>query len=322
MKLLALAVLSLCAPAFSEQPLEVKRGNLKVVVRVRGTVVAKDVVRLKGTIEGRVEDVFVSTWTWASDGKVMGHLANKEMAALLDMNKTTSKGVYEERWKRVYAPTEIKCPSDCFVLRRFIKDKEWVKPKALLFEAALTLELVGRVRPEDAHFIRDGQKLEFWAVDDPSKKLTAKITRYVLDLQGQKVEPGGSFAITLSPDRYLPPGTEWEGTLVPVTRKNVLMVPTDALIKYNDAVYLPVRVSTGITTQALTEITAGVENKRRILVIDDARLKSSARYKQEVDYDAINRRVQEDYMRSKPERAVIHSLPEPDRQYSEDPYSE
>lgn len=318
----AAALLS-CLPLRAEQPLEVKRGDLKVVVRTRGTVVAKDVVRLKATIDGRVEDVFASTWTWMTDGDPLGHLSNKEMAALLDANKTTAKGLYEDRWKRVYEPTKIRCPSDCFVLRRFVSQNEWVKPKALLFEAALRLDLEGRIRPEDAHLIRDGMTLEFWAVDDPSKKLTAKITRYVLDLQGQKVDPGGSFTITLQPNRYLPPGTEWEGTIVPLTRKNVLIVPTDSLIRYADGIYLPVRVSTGVTTEALTEITSGVENKRKILVIDDKRLKSSVRYKQEVDYDAINRRVSEDYMKVKPAKtSIIQGLPEPDRQYAEDPYSE
>lgn len=312
------------AAARAEQPLEVKRQDLEVDVHVHGTVVARDIIRLKSTIDGRVEGVDISTYSWAADGKPLGYLANREMAAILDAHATTAAGVLEDRWRRVYAPTPIECPRDCFVLRRFVNNKDWLRPKALLFEAALSLQLVGRVRPEDAHLIRDGQTLEFWPTDDPSRKLTARVTHYVIDIQGEKVEPGGSFTVELGPGHYLDPGTEWEGRIVPLTKRNVLVVPTGSLIRYQGAVYLPVRVSTGITTPDLTEITAGVESKRQILVIDDSRLKNAFRYKQEIDYDAINKRIEQDYLKQNPraKREKLDTLPAPDQTYGDDPYSQ
>lgn len=308
----------------AQQPLEVRRGDLEVKVRVSGTVVAEDIVRLKSAIDGRVEDLAASTFTWIVDEKALGYLANKEMAAILDSHNTTEKGVLEERWRKVYQPTPIQCPNDCFVLRRFIKDKDWLKPKSVLFEAALKLQAVGRVRPEDAGYVKDGQAVEMWAVNEPNRKIKARIGRYVLDFQGNKYEPGGTFTIDLGPGRYFNPGTEWEGLVIPVTRKNVLMVPTDSLIRFGDAVYLPVKVSTGITTNELTEITAGTEQKRPILVLDDSKLKEAMKHKREIDPDLVRKRIQEEYLKDKPKPSkVLEPLREPDApDYGDDPYAQ
>lgn len=313
--------------ASAEQPLDVRRGDLTIRVRVTGTVVVTDTIRLKSAIEGRVEDILASTYAWKLAGEPLGHLANKEMAAILDSRTTTERGVVVERWREVYAPTPIRCPSDCFLLRTFVKPKEWIKPKAVLFEAC-RLRLVGRVRPEDAQWVKDGQRLEFWAVEDPSRRLETRVANYVLDFQGEKVDPGGTFTMEMGPVQYLDPGTEWEGLMVPVVKKNVLLAPTEALINYAGAVYLPVRVSTGITTEALTEVTAGVSAKTQILVIDDARLKSALRHRLETDPGAVNRRIQEEYLKAAPKPRRTPSLPDIDavpdrgRDYGDDPYAE
>jgi hypothetical protein len=97
----------------------------------------------------------------------------------------------------------------------------------------------------------------------------------------------------MSPDRYFPPGTEWEGEIVPSVKHDVLMVPTAALIDYGGETYLPVRVSTGVTTDDFTQITAGAHDKREILVLDDARLKGAGRHRRVVDQAAIEAREKE-----------------------------
>ncbi|MBI3553908.1 MAG: efflux RND transporter periplasmic adaptor subunit [Elusimicrobia bacterium] len=323
---LCLAFWLAASGARAQQPLEVRRGEIQVRIRVGGTVVTDDIIRLRAAVDGRVEDLNVSTGSWFTGGKSMGHLANKEMAAILDSHNTTEQGVLEDRWKKVYEPTPIQCPADCYVLRVFIKNREWLKPKTLIVEAAQKLLLIGRVRPEDARWIKDGQDLEFWSVDNPSRKFTGRIARYVLDIQGNKVDPGGTFTLVLSPSRYFDPGTQWEGLIVPMVKKGVLIVPTDALIEYGGAAYLPVRVSTGLTTHELTEITAGAKEKQDILVLDDARLKEAMRHKMKPGEGApaqLERQVQQDYLKPEPlPGPKIKNLPDPDANYGDDPYAQ
>lgn len=337
--LLAAAALTLSVAARAQETVAVRRGTLEVKVKVTGTVVPEDIFRLKSAIDGRIEAVLASTGAWYSSSQPLSFLANKELAALVDSKGTTQREILEDRWQKVYHPIPVRCPGDCFLLKTYAKPKLWIKPRAILFEAAGRLLMVGRIRPEDAHWIKDGQELVFWAVKDPNRTYKGRVTRYVLDIQGAAVEPGGTFTLEMSPGRWFPPGTEWEGTIVPLTRRNVLIVPTGALIRKGSEVFLPVRVSTGITTQSLTEVSAGVDNGRPVLVLDDSQLRDTERHKQQIDYEAVERRRTEAESPAAPvervdrpgsapqivprrERERAGDLPDPDSTLGEDPYLE
>ncbi|UPT74355.1 MAG: efflux RND transporter periplasmic adaptor subunit [Elusimicrobiota bacterium] len=335
--LLAAALLLISAAASRAATAhKVKRGDLEIRVKVTGTVIPDDIFRIKATIEGRVESVLTSTFVWRGADQPLAFLAHKELAAMLDSKGTQQVDILEDRWQRVYRPTAARCPDTCYILKNFLKPKAWVKPESVMFEAAATLKLVGRVRPEDAPWIKDGQELRFWPVNDPKRVLKGRVTRYILDIQGEKVEPGGTFTLLMSPLRYFDPGTEWEGEIVPLSKKDVLYVPTSALVRGPEGgVYLPVRVSTGITTEGLTQITAGAEQHKEILVLDDAQLRGAARHKQEADAAALRRMARRQAGEADFTEPELGPVPESgkkkgkhavviedDTDYGEDPYAE
>jgi hypothetical protein len=334
MKALLLA-LALVPPAGAAESVLVRRGDMEVRVKVSGTVVPDDIFRIKAVIDGRIETVLTSTYAWRFADQPLAFLAHKELAAMIDSKGTQNQDILEDRWQRVYRPTPVRCPDTCFILKSFVKAKNWTKPQAVLFEAAKTLKMVARVRPEDAQWVRDGQELVFWAVDEPKKRYRGRVTRFLLDIQGQKVSPGATFTLLMSPDRYFNPGTEWEGEIVPLSKKDVLIVPTAALLRHGDSVYLPVKVSTGLTTQGLTQIIGGAEEKRPVLVLDDSQLGSVPRHAQEIDEAALRKRANE--QREAQGEEPMPDDPQPrgverkkgkhadyldDERYGEDPYGE
>lgn len=277
----ALLLLAAAAGLQAQEVAELKRGSLNVTVRAQGTVVTEDVFRLRSTIDGRVEAVLASSHTWASPSTDLAYLANEELAAMMDANATTPDQVLETRWQRVYKPAPVRCPDPCFILKAFIRPKKWVKPDAVLFEAARKLRLTGRVRAGDTHRVKDGQLIVFWRKDDPSDKHQGRVTRFKLDITGGKLRPGGSFSVYLDEDHYLLPGTLWEGEIAASAKKGVLRVPTRALIHYKGDTFLPVRVSTGITTYEETEITAGASERTRILILEPGRMGSTRSHEPE-----------------------------------------
>jgi hypothetical protein len=311
---LATLLLAAAVPSLGATPGAVRRGDLIIRVHVTGTVVPDDVFRLKSTIEGRVENVNTSSFTWRGSDEPLAMLAYKELAAMIDARGTQHQEVLEDRWSRVYRPTPVRCPDTCYVLKVYAKARTWVKPQAVLFEAASKLKMVGRVRPEDAALIRDGMSLSFWPVDNPKRRLTGKVTNFILDIQGEKVEPGATFTMYMTPDRYFDPGTEWEGEIVPFQKNDVLMVPTAALISHDGMTYLPVRVSTGATSTEFTQITAGIEEKREILTLDDAALHGAARHAKTVDRAALEERKREIDGKTAPQGEAAPATGEPPRE--------
>ena len=253
----------------------VRRGDLPIIVKFSGTVVPDEIDRVKSAIEGRVERILGSTGTWRFPNEPMAMLANKELAALIDAKGSQNQDVLEDRWQRMYRLTPVGCRQACFILRNYMKTGSWVKPQAVLMETAGALKLVARIRPEDAPWVRDGQEIEFWPTADPKKKLKGKVYRFVLDVQGQKIEPGGTFTLVFAPERWLPPGTEVSGEIRPLVKKGVLLAPTSALIKMGDAYYLPKRVSIGTTREELTEITGGANAGEEFLSLEDAKLSTA-----------------------------------------------
>jgi len=246
----------------------VRRGTMKLLVRVQGTVRPEQVYRLKSTIEGRIETVVKKPNSWSDDRDPIGTLLTKEMAALVDSNATTPGAVFEDRWQRVFQAVPIACPGRCFVIKVYAQAGTLTQAGTLLAEAAGKLRLVGRVRPGDTAWVKEGQLVRFWDKKDPNRRQAAKIERFVRDVQGDRVVPGGTFTVLLTPEAWLAAGSEWEGVIEAEVKKDVLSVPTKSLLLKDGVAYLPIRVSTGVSTYDETEIIAGVPDGAPVLVLD------------------------------------------------------
>jgi hypothetical protein len=319
-----LVVQSVAVPAFAAQIAAVKTGDVALTVRAGGTVLAEDLFRLKSTIDGRVEKVLASTGAWRTTDEPLALIASRETAAMIDARGSQNAAVAEDRWKTVYKPSAIRCSADCYVLRVYARPLAWVKPASALFVAAGRLTLVGRVRAEDAHLIENGQDLAFWPANAPgARRLKAKIAHVRLDVPADGFGGGSAatFTVALDARNSLPPGAAWEGELVVLRRRNGRVVPTAALIHHDGAVYVPVRVSTGATTSADTEITAGLGDASEVLVLDDAALQGAARHAPGVDHDALRRKAEAwPAPAQEPEAPARRRADKPD--YAEDPYGD
>lgn len=267
-----LFILTLSAgPAVAQRAGEVARGDIALRVRATGTVVAEGRFRLKSTSGGRVEAVLAKTYGWYGHRDILGLMANKDLAALIDYRGATRSDILGKRWQKIYKPTSIRCPKLCYLTKVFIKPKQWVRPHAILFEAVKKLKLVGEVESRHASLIRFGHWLEFWPVGDPSRKLRERIANLVIDKDGTHA----AFSMDFSRSRYLDLGTRWEGIIVPAKKRRALNVPTEAIIIHEGSAYIPVLVSTGVWTEELTEVLEGVSPGQKILISGPPRARNT-----------------------------------------------
>ncbi len=262
---LVLILLTPVLPLAAQQVDQVRQGTLEVTARVAGTVIAEDSLRLKSPIDGRAEEVWPSTGVWVSPKQILGFLLTKETAALLDGGSSLNQ-LKENPSKSAFEPVPIACPQDCLLIKSFIRPKQWVKSSALLFEAAAGLRLEAQVSTQ-AQLVRDGMLLQYWDLSHPEKTFTRRVVHYRLQFPEGQAAPVGVFSLKLDEKEFLMPGTPWEGRILISKKNRTLRVPTRALLHHGQETYLPVLVSTGMTTPEWTEITSGAQAQSRILIL-------------------------------------------------------
>jgi hypothetical protein len=315
-----LAALLLLAwlPASAQEAATVTRADLPIRTTISGTVEAEGVFRLKSNIEGRVVAVMGSTFTWYAEDKPLALLANKELAAILDAHGTTGNDILEERWQKIYKPTKVRCPTDCYVLKIYAKPGEIVRPQGVIVEAAKSLVMIGHIPPEHAFRVKFNTPYEYWTKDHPETRYQGRIANYDLDPRGERGPKGGHIRIELSQKFYLAPGTAWEGALTPEVKKLATQVPTRALIRHGDAMYLAVQVSTGITTDEFTEVVDGVSDGRKILILPGGKLGQAQRYENKPDPEATSKFVASEEEKKKAAQPPAPKKKEPKPAKSED----
>ncbi|MDE1977428.1 MAG: efflux RND transporter periplasmic adaptor subunit, partial [Elusimicrobia bacterium] len=147
-----------------------------------------------------------------------------------------------------------------------------------LFNAAQTLLLTGKVPAGGASLIRDGQWLTYWAKGRPKDTFRMQVENFALDHPGRPQDSAGTFAMDMTPGQYLPPGTAWEGFIIPVDHPNALLVPTAAVVEFDGETFIPLRISTGITTSDWTEIAAGAVDHQDYLLLKSSQLGKAVRH--------------------------------------------
>ncbi len=246
-----------------------------ITIPARGSIVFKQREKLKASFDGRVETVNAQEQTWVKAGQALAYLADIKTAALLDYRGMTPKQAVLDRWKSVYSLMKVSCPQDCLILHRFVSEGQRIKTGDPLFQVAYRVALFGKIPPEYARYVKDGQDLFFWPASNALKKKKTMIQNYSLD---QTTAPPMGVFTSFIPVRHYPQELQWVGRIT--LAHDVVAVPTSSLISYQGKVFLPMEVVSGITTKELTEIKASeaVTDHSPVLILKDVELNKAFRY--------------------------------------------
>ncbi len=246
-----------------------------ISIPVQGTIAFKKREKLEAPFDGRVETVNAQEQTWVKAGQPLAYLADTKAAALLDSRGMNPKQAVLDRWKSLYSLMKVSCPRDCLILHRFVSEGRRIKTGDPLFQVAYRVALFGKIPPEYARYVKDGQELVFWPASNALKKKKTRVQNYSLD---QTTAPPMGVFNSFIPVRRYPQELQWAGRIT--LAYDVLAVPTSSLISYQGKVFLPMEVVSGITTKELTEIKASeaLTNHSPILTLKDVELNKASRY--------------------------------------------
>ncbi len=246
-----------------------------ITIPVQGSIVFENQEQLKAPFDGQVETADAQEQTWVKAGQPLAYLTDIKTAALLKYRGMTPKQAVLDRWKSVYSLTKVSCPQDCLIMRRFISEGQGIKTGDSLFRVAYRVALVGKISPEYARYVKNGQDLFFWHGSDTLRKKKTDVQNY--SLNKTTAPPFGVFTSFISVQHY-PRQLQWTGRIT--LAQNVLSAPTSSLITYQGKVFLPMEIVSGITTKELTEIKASeaLSDHSPILVLSDAQFNKAFRF--------------------------------------------
>lgn len=243
-----------------------RRADLIAIIPVAVAIRPVDKIQILAPHNGRFEQIKIKANGWADPKAPIGFEVSKELASLLDSNHTTREDVFQDRWKSMFPPTPLECPTGCFVMSTPVKPKTWVQAGKPLIQVASALEVEATFSSDISKWRRLQFILEVWPASDPKHRKALTITS-VSDGSVIGRVPFGSDII---------PGSSWKGRLKILLRRKAYAVPTPALIHYHGSAYLPVRVSPGISNGRETEIVSGVRAGQHFLNLRPDRSGSSA----------------------------------------------
>lgn len=264
---------------------KVTRGDLSVTVDATGTVKPYNRVEVKAPIAGRIDEVLVREGDEVKQGQVLARMSSTERAVLLDAARSKGEEVVK-RWEEAYQPAPLLAPLDGTIIVRSVEPGQTVTitdPVIVLSDRLIVEALVDET---DLAFIHLGQpvKIRLDAYRDQLVPGTVDHIAFESTLENNV----NVYAIDVAPEEALVSfrsGMTANVTFIVQDRKNVLLVPFEAVVKWPEdkpnpqnasfAVYKkafggkpePVAVKTGESDGGMVEVTEGLEEGTEVLIV-------------------------------------------------------
>ncbi|WP_372522753.1 efflux RND transporter periplasmic adaptor subunit [Sulfuricaulis sp.] len=271
-------------PVYRE--LTVSRGDLEVTILSTGTVAPKNRLDIKAPIPGRAEQVLVDEGYKVTKGQILAWMSSTERAALIDAAR--AKGPDElKHWEELYRSTPILAPVNGTIITRNVEAGQTFTSADAIFVMSDYLIVLAQVDETDLAQIRLGQPASIVLDAYPDQSFTGKVDEIAFD--AKTVNNVTTYSVNVLPDKtptFMRSGMTANVSFVTASRRNVLLVPGDALKSRDGHMYVllppkkpngsPIEkeIKVGLSDGKRTEVLEGVAEGEKLLAL---RLQTGAR---------------------------------------------
>jgi macrolide-specific efflux system membrane fusion protein len=260
----------------------VGRSDMTITVLSTGTVAPQNRLAITPTVPGRIETILVAEGQDVKKGQVLAWMSSTERAALIDAAR--SDGAEElAKWQELYKATPIIAPISGTIIVKGVEEGQSVINSSEVFVMSDRLTVKAQVDETDIAQIKLGERAEIIldaypenAIESFTDKIAFdattvnSVTTYIVDIVPHKVPAFMRSGMTANITSYI---TE---------KKNILVVPNDAIKTDGDAYYVVIKrdkskkmstenqvrrnIEIGVSDGKNTEILSGVEEGDILIV--------------------------------------------------------
>ncbi len=244
------------------------RGTISSVVSTTGAVEPQNRLKIKSSVNGRIEEILVDEGRIVRKGDVLARLSSTERAALLDAAKLQGKSELSY-WQNVYKETAVIAPMAGQVIVRSIDPGQTVTTSDSLFVLSDRLIVKAYVDETDIGKVKVGQKAMIGLDAYPDIKVKGVVDHiyYESHLQNNVNIYNVDIIPETVPDVYRS-GMSANIDIIVEQKENALLLPTGAVQSRKGASVVMLKKEDPQQPDSYRKVRTGMQDGRNIEILE------------------------------------------------------
>jgi len=265
-----------------------ERGAIVLTISTTGVVQPQNRLELKPPISGRLEQILVNEGDKVKAGQVLAWMSSTDRAALLDAARAQGVDAVAY-WEQVYKPTPLLATIDGQVIVRAVEPGQTVTPGDAILVLSDRLIVSAQVDETDIGRVQVGQRAVVGLDAYPEVKVAGTVDH--ISYESKLVNNVTVYEVDILPDNIpdvFRSGMSSNIEIEEHAKENALLVPRAAVKRDAQGTYVLVQtkgdkepqrrpVETGMSNEQQVEVTSGLSETDRIVVVADAYKGNSSR---------------------------------------------
>lgn len=254
-------------------------GEIRITVNTTGVVEPQNRLEIKPSINGRIEELLVREGNRVKKGDILAYMSSTERAALVDAAR--SKGDQTRQyWEEVYKQTPIISPIDGVVIVRSVEPGQTVTTGDSVLVLSDRLIVNAQFDETDISRVNVGQDAVIALDAYPQEEIKGKVDH--IAYESKLVNNVNTYDVDILPQvipGFFRSGMSANVEVIQEERKNVLLIPVEAIIKEQKKEFVLVKtgsennirkqeIRTGLSDEINAEVISGLTVEDIILVKD------------------------------------------------------
>ncbi len=251
-------------------------GNVRNIVTTTATILPKNRLAIKSTVNGRVEQVLVKEGQSVKAGQIVAWMSSTDRATLLDSARGQGEKEYAY-WQDVYKPIPLLAPIDGEVIVATTQPGQTVTPTDAVIVLSDRLIVRAQVDETDIGKIKLKQKAVITLDAYGDTKINAEVDHlYYESKTVNNVTIYEVDLLALEMPAFFRSGMNASVDFVVDDKEHALLLPVAALIKRDDESFVWVmgeknkprrqKVQTGLSDDKNIEITSGLNEGDQVIL--------------------------------------------------------
>jgi macrolide-specific efflux system membrane fusion protein len=254
----------------------VQKGDLNITILATGTVQPENRLGIKPPIAGRIDDVLVVEGQKVRKGQMLAWMSSTERATLMDAASAKGPDEYA-KWSELYKPTPVLAPISGTIILRSVEPGQVFASTDTILTMSDRLTVKAQVDETDIAQIKLKQDAEIVLDAYSDQKIAAKVDQIAYDATTtNNVTTYIVDVLPIKTPEYMRSGMTANVTFAIRSKKDVLLVPTDAIqlktgstsvtVKINEKEKAQREIEVGATDGKRTEVLSGLNAGDVVLI--------------------------------------------------------